>query len=221
VLDITNGVTFEQLEAGEESKARKITSGKTSVSYLQYGAGLAILDDWLRFNEYYKIDKAFADVLRKYAHLEASNHYGLFTALGAGIDVAFDTTVEKTIDKAADAILTAIGDKLGVDEGATMKILTNNRINGGVVAKALAARFDNPNNNNGQIMTDIDEIIISRKVAATYVVLPGHTLQSGEWEALNAEASRSAKVRGTEHDWRGKHNAVIGDSGQVRRISLS
>jgi len=221
VLDVNNGITFTQIKPGEESKARKITTATSSVGFLEYAAGMAILDNWLRFNQYYKIDQLFAAAVRKYAHLEASNHYGLFTALRAGIDIAFDTTVEKTIDKAADAILTAVGDKLSVDEGASMKILTNNRINGGVVAKALAARFDNPNNNNGQVMTDIDEIIISRKVAATYVVLPGHTLQSAEWEALNAEEARNAKVRGTEYDWRGKHNAVIGDSGQVRRIALA
>jgi len=220
-LDVSNGVMFEQLEPNQPSKTRRITSNKTSVGFLQYGAGLAILDDWLRFNQFYKIDKLFADVLRKYAHTEASNHYGLFTALGAGINTAFSTTVEKTIDTAADSILTAVGDKLSVDEGATMKILTNNRINGGAVAKALASRFENPNTNNNQVMTDIDEIIISRKVDATYLILPGHTLQSAEWEALNVEASRSSKVRGTEYDYRGKHNAVIGDSGQVRRIALA
>lgn len=35
VLDVTNGVTFEQIEDGEESKARKITTAKSSVRYLQ------------------------------------------------------------------------------------------------------------------------------------------------------------------------------------------
>lgn len=229
IVNVASGISFEQIVAGEEVKVRSVTSSNRFIKALIHAAGLGFSDRWLRYNQFYKFEESTLAAVRKYGATMANAHYSLFKALPASVDVAFNSTVENTIDTACASILETIGDDFGLDDGAEFKILVNRR-NASLVNKALAAQFGNPNNNNGQIASNVAPAMVTSNVnieasvggsPVAYVVLPEHTLQTPVWQDLHAEESRDASKAGTDIFYRGEFNAAIGDSRQIKRIRLA
>ncbi len=225
VLDVSGGVTFYQQKPGERAKLSTLpTAAKTAVSMLRFTGGFAILDDWLRFNEYYKIDELTSDTVMRWYNQKATLMYGLITALGSGINQAFDTDDVTTINKACANImvnLEAAGYPL--DENPSFYIVAHPLLRMRLM-KALASVFINPNTNNNEIVWPIAGMVSTTKIASTsyYVCLPGRKNQKGEWEDLTARpAQRDELVLGADHVWTGAYNGVIGESKQWRRCALS
>jgi len=225
VLDVTGGVTFYQQLPGEEAKLSKLpATSKAAVSFLRFTGGFPILDDWLRFNQYYKIDALTADTVRRWFDKKATIFYGMLTALGAGINQAFATDDSTTINNACAQIL---GDLAAagyvVDEGSSFVIACHPTLKARIL-KALAASFLNPNSNTSQIVFNISAVVTTTKLANTsyYVCLPGEKAQRGEWEDLNTrEPQRNELKLGADHVWTGAYNGVIGETKQFRRCALT
>ncbi|MGE3549438.1 MAG: hypothetical protein AB7I29_06000, partial [Geobacter sp.] len=92
IANITGGITFYQINPGEEAKLSQLpTAGKVDVGMLRFIGGFAILDDWLRFNELYKIADLTSDTVTRWYDQKADLFYGLIEALGAGVNQAFVT----------------------------------------------------------------------------------------------------------------------------------
>jgi hypothetical protein len=223
VMDIKGGVTFYQQKPGEEVKLTTLpASSKTNVSFLRFAGGFSILDDWLRFNEFYRIDQLSEDTLRRWYDQKASIFYGMITAL-TGIDQAYDTDDATTINNACAQILndlTTAG--YAVDENSQFVIACNPSLRGKIY-KALAASFINPNVNNNQVMFNIPTIVSTSKIANTsyYVALPGGKCMRGEWEDLNARpAQRNELKLGADHVWTGSFNGIIGEKLQFRKCAI-
>ena len=223
ILDVTNAINFVQRKPGEPIKIQKVTSGTQKVSYISWAGGLGFADEYFRFNKYYLLDDIVATVRRKYYDTMAQHHYSLFEALGSGINEAFQTDDVTTINNACANILKNVNSKgYGVGENPIFKLLCGVGLKARL-AKAVAAAFTNPNNNNNQIVYRVDEIIATTKLPDThyYVVLPKIKLKRGVWDDLNAESQRDALLRVENMTWEGKYNAAIGDSDQVRRCALA
>ncbi len=225
IMDVTGGVTFYQQLVGEEAKLSRLpTAAKAVVSMLRFTGGFAIMDDWLRFNEYYKIDELTADTIRRWYDQKSTMFYGLLVALSAAIDQAFDTDDVTTINNACVTIqtqLAAAGYHIEENPGFYLVLNPNLRMR---IYKALAASFIMPNANNNQIVWPIKGIISTTKIAATsyYVCLPGVKSKRGEWEELNSRpAQRNELVLGADHVWTGAYNGAIGESKQFKRCALS
>lgn len=224
VLDVTGGVTFYQQLEGEEAKLSKIpTSAKTPVSMLRFTGGFSVLDDWLRFNQYYKIDRLAADTVRRWWDKKASIFYSLITAL-TGIDQAYDTSDVQTINNACSNILTDLAAAgYVVDENSRFAIVCNPILRARIF-KAIANSFVNPNGNNDQIVYNIDTVISTTKMANTHywVGLPGGNNQRGEWEDLNLRPpQRNELVLGESHISTGGYNGIIGQKKQFKKCALS
>ncbi len=223
ILDVTSAVNFVQRQPGEPIKIQRVSSGTQKVKYLSYAGGLGFADEFFRFNQYYLLDDLVATVRRKYYDTMAQHHYNLFEALGSGINEAFQTDDVTTINNACANVLKNVNSKgYGVGENPVFKLFCGVGLKARL-AKAVAAAFTNPNNNNNQIVYRVDEIIATTKLPDThyYVVLPGIKLKRGIWEDLNAESQRDALRRVEDMTWEGKYNAAIGDSDQVRRCALA
>ena len=225
VLDISGGVTFYQQLTGEEVKMSQIpSSAKTLVSYLRFSGGLNILDDWLRFNKYYLIDRLFGDTIKSWWTKKATIFYGLLAALSSGINEAFATDDITTINNACSSILTNLeAAGYDVDENAQFVITCNPKLRSRIF-KAIAATFVLPNTNNNQLVYNIAAVVSTTKIANTsyYVSLPGVKNQRGEWEDLNARpAQRDERLIGAAHVWTGAYNGIIGEAKQHRRCALS
>ncbi|MCP4747295.1 MAG: hypothetical protein GY874_14315 [Desulfobacteraceae bacterium] len=227
LLDVKGGVTFYQQLPGEEAKLSKLPSAdKAFVSMLRFTGGFSILDDWLRFNEYYKIDALIADTIRRWYDKKASLHYMLLKSLGNEVNQSFDTDDIVTINNACVHIQTGLA-KLGyaIAENPSFYLTVHPNLKMRIF-KALVSAFLNSNNNTSksQLVWDIKGVISTVKIPADsyYVSLPGGKNMRGEWDDLNARpAQRNELVLGADHVWTGAYNAVIGEPLQHRRCMLS
>ena len=225
LTNVTGGVTFYQQKPGEEAKLSRLpTAGKVDVGMLRFTGGFAILDDWLRFNKLYKIDELTSETFNRWYDQKANLFYGLVEALGAGVNLAFDTDDVTTINKAAANIVVDMQTAGYAVSAASPVYIVCHPFLLARIYKALAAMFANPNSNNNQIVYNIAGVIPTAKIAATsyYVALPGYKSKRAEWEDLNTRpAQRNELVLGADHVWTGAYNGAIAETKQFRRCALS
>ncbi|WP_305046332.1 hypothetical protein [Geoalkalibacter sp.] len=225
IMDVTGGVTFYQQIEGESAKLSKLpTAAKVAVQLLRFTGGFAILDDWLRFNEFYKIDELTDNTVRRWYDQKANLFWGLIESLSSGINQAFQTDDVTTINNAAAKIVTdleAAGYPVSGAPGMYIVCHPNLLMR---IYKALAASFINPNANNNQIVWPIRGVIPTTKVSAShyYVALPGLKSRRGEWQDLTTRpAQRNELVLGADHVWTGAYNGALAESKQFRRCALT
>ncbi len=230
IVATSAGISWNQRLPGQEIKIRKnIAEDLTTVRYLEFSDGLGMLDQWLQFNQFWKIEDAIAEFMAKGYQKQANLHYALLTAQGAGINTAFDTDDTTTANKAASTILRSVKDKgyaVGQNTsfyavcapehvGRLQRMLTAQRgsaiVDAGTVKEPMAYR--------------IAGIISSTEIPANstgyYLVLPGHKMKRGVWMDMNVESSRNIYVSAEDLVGRMQLNAAIGDSDQVRRVLFS
>lgn len=227
IIDTNAGITFAQREPGEATKIRRnISESETVVKLLEFSDGLGILDRWIDYNKFWRIDEAIAEFRAKYFEKKAASHYALFTALGAGVNTAFSTDDVTTANTAAATIIRACKSKgysLGTSPsfyalcapehvGRLEKMLTAQRgsaiVDQGTVGQPLAAR----------IAGIIGTTEVPANSAGWYLVLPGRKIKRGDWKDLTVESDRDITVSATNMVGVGQYNAAIGDSDQVRRV---
>lgn len=230
IISTSAGLAWTQREPGAAVKIRKnITESKTLVDVLEFADGLGILDRWLQFQQFWRIDEAIAEFRSTYYDKQAAMHYGLLTALGAGVDEAFATDDVTTANNGAATILRATRDK-GYNLGGNVgfyavcavekvgrleKMLTAQRgsaiVDQGTVSQPLTAR--------------IQGVIGTTHVPAAdtgwYLVLPGRKIKRGVWKDLTTEQGRNIEKSATDIVGVGQFNAAIGDTAQVRRCKFA
>lgn len=221
------GIVWEQKKPGGQTKPRReVTESRTNVPYLTYTAGFSLLDDWLRFNKHYLVSDMLSEVEGKYWELLAQTHYGLLTALGAGINVAFATDDATTFNNAAATLLrNNDGKGYALGSNAQLDIVVNPEKVGRVLAM-LDAKRGSPMVAFGTakqpISFQVRNVIVTNNVPSNstgyYLVLPGRKLKRGTWLDLSVESKRDPSV--SAEDWfaRAQFNAIIGDSQQVARV---
>ena len=225
IMNVNGGVTFHEHLPGEKAKLStlpKLTKG--SVGRIRFTGGFAILDDWIRYNEYYKIDELSEDTVIKWYEDKADFHYALVEALDSSINFAFDTDIVTTINRACADIqikMRAKGRAIGENPSFTILVNTTRK---DLILKALAASFLIPNSNNNEIVHNISSVITTTKVSADnyYICLPEGQNRRGEWEDLNLRPAQRDELKlGADHVWTGSYNSVIADKDQFRRCSWS
>lgn len=230
IVTTNAGLTYTQRKPGQEVKIRRnITEASTTVTYLEFADGLGLLDQWLQFNQFWNIDEAVAEFRAKAMEQKAALHYGLLTALGAGVNQAFDTDDTKTFNAAAAAILRAVrGKGYAVSQNTGFYIVCAPEHVGRIERMLTAQR--------GSAMVDygtvgepityrVEGIISTTEVPAAstgyYLVLPRHKMKRGEWMDLHIESARNIYVSARDMVGREQYNAAIGDTDQVKRVLFS
>ncbi len=226
VVDTKAGLTWSQRKPGTDIKIRKnITESATTVPYVEYADGLGLQDTWLQFNQFWKIEDAVNEFRATAFDKMAEIHYGLLTALGSGVNQAFDTDDVTTANKAMGSMLRALAASgLGVSQntrayavceveqvGRLEKMLTAQRgsaiVDQGTVNQPLSVR----------IAGVIGTTHIPAGHSGWYLVIPGRKLKRGVWMDLTTEQQRNAIASATDIVGRFQQNAVVGSTDQVRR----
>lgn len=226
ILDTNAGLSWQQRKPGETVQIRKnISEALTTVGVVEYAEGLGLLDFWLDFQKFWNVEEAIAEFRSTYFDQKAKLHYDLFTAQGSGINQTFATDDVTTANNAAGAILRATRDKgynLGSNTGfyavceveqvgRLEKMLTAQRgsaiVDQGTVSQPLTAR----------IQGVIGTTHIPAGHSGWYLVMPGRKLKRADWLDLTVEQARNAHKSATDLVGKGRYNAAIGDSDQVRR----
>lgn len=230
IVGASTAMVFKQRAPGEKVEIdRAIGSESTSVEYVTYAAGLGILDDWLRFQDFWTIEQTVAEFRGKFYDIQAQLHYGLFTAQGTGIDIAFSTDATQTFNNAAADMLRDLRDSgYALGSGAQFTILTSPEKLGYVLKMLEATRGSQIvafNANAQPIAYNVAQVIATPHVAANdtgyYLILPGRRIQRGTWMDLQIESNRDIYKRATDWVGTGQFNAALGDTDQVRRVKFS
>lgn len=230
VVGANTGMVFKARAAGEKTEiTRNIQSADTPVEFVTYSAGLGILDDWLRYQQFWTIEQNVAEFRGKYYDKQAELHYGLFTAQSTGIDVNFATDATQTFNAAAATILRNLRSSgYGLGAGVQFTILTSPEKLGYVLKMLEATRGSQmvANNANAQpIAYSVAQVIASPYVAANdtgyYLIVPGRRIQRGTWMDLQIETTRDIYKRAQDWVGTGQFNAVLADTNQVRRVKFS
>jgi hypothetical protein len=219
------GITWERRTGpGNIKVQREIAEGSTAVSYLEYAAGLGIDDNWFRYQKFYLVEDAVREFQAKYFSVHADVHYGLFTALGAGVNVAFATSDQQTLNNAAASIARAMEPK-GYASGSLQFDIITSPEQVGRILLMLEARQGSAfvaMQNRQPIAWTVRNVIASTRITAGdtgyYLVLPGLRLKRAQWLDPTLESDRVASAAATDWYARAQFNAAIGDSAQVRRV---
>jgi hypothetical protein len=151
-------------------------------------------------------------------------HYGLFTALGAGVNTAFATNDQQTLNNAAATIARLMEPK-GYGSGSLQFDIVTSPEQIGRILLMLEARQGSAfvaMQNRQPVAWTVRNVIASTRITAAdtgyYLVLPGLRLKRGQWLDPTLESDRIAAAAGTDWYARAQFNAVIADTDQVRRV---
>lgn len=230
ILDTSLGLAWEQRRTGEPAKIRRsVSESKLTVSLLEFADGLGLLDRWLDYQQFWRIDEAIAEFRATYFDKMASLHYGLLTALGSGVDEAFDTDDAKTFNNAASTLLRNVrASGYGVSQNVQFDIVTApekvGRIERFLTAQRGSAMVDFGTQSQ-PVTYRVRSVVGTTHVTAAdtgyYLVLPGRKIKRGLWQDLSVESQRNIYVSATDWVGTGRYNAAIGDTNQVRRVKFA
>lgn len=227
IIGTNAGLSFQQLAPGEVIKIRRnITEDVTTVSMVEYGEGLGILDKWMQFQQFWNVEQAVAEFRSQAWDKMAEIHYGLLTALSAGVNVAFTTDDTVTFNAAAAALLRGVRESgYGAGQNASLQIYCAPEHKGRILKMLEATQgslFVASQANAQPIAYNISAVIATTHIPANstgyYLALPGRKIQRGTWKDLTLESKRD--IYAGAQDWVGRmqFNAAIGDTAQVRRV---
>lgn len=221
------GISFKQRAPGEKTEIWRLPEeGKTNVPYVTYSAGAGILDDWLRFNQWWNVEEIVAEFrLKAWDHM-ATSHYGLFTGLGAGVNQAFTVDDTQTLNAAAASIYRALEAKgMAVSANTPLWIVTSPEQKGRILKMLEATQGSLMiayTASKQPISVTVAGVIATTKVAAAdtgyYLVLPARKLKRGLWMDLTIEKNRDVYKRAEDMVGTMQYNAVVGDTAPVRRV---
>jgi hypothetical protein len=199
------------------------------VPFLTFGAGEGILDDWLQFQQFWKVDEFINEFRAKHFDQMANLHYSLFTSLGAGINTAFTVDDATTFNAGASTLfrnLRTMG--YGVGQNTGLYILCAPEKVGRVLAMLEAQRGSNYlafGTQKQPIAFTVQGVISSTFIPANdtgyYLVYPGKKIKRGLWKDLSIEQIRNPAMRSNDMYASAQYNAAIGDTSQVRRVLYS
>lgn len=221
------GITWTQREPGAKTEIRRVVAeGTLPVPVLEFSAGFGLLDRWLQFNQFWRVEEVISEFIATAYDKKAAMHYGLLTGQGAGINQAFATDDQTTFNNAAAAILRAARAKgYSAGQNAQLDIVVNPERSGRVLSM-LDARRGSPMVAFGTakepIAFNVRNVIMTTHVPANdtgyYLALPGRKMKRGEWKDRTIESKRDITV--SAEDWVGveQYNAAVGDADQLRRV---
>lgn len=222
-------VQFKQRAPGEKIEIARIPAEtEMQVKYVKYGAGVGILDEWLRFNKWWSVQEVVGSFRNQYWDDQAAKHYGLFTSQGSGINFAKlpdDPLGSATLNAAAGWIYRAQHRKgTGVNARTPLWIVTSPEKVGVITRMLEVTRGSLIVGYQGAepITTQIAGVIATSYVAPDdagyYLVLPGRRIARGVWQDLQTESNRDIYKGAEDIVGTGMYNAILGDTSQVRRV---
>lgn len=222
------GVTWTQRNPGDRTPVRReFAEGEQSVGMLEFSAGIGILDVWLQFNQFYRIEEVVNEFINA-AHVKrASLHYALITATTN--EEAFATDDATTFNNAISTMVQATKNKgYGLGANPVVDAYVDTKRAGRVLAMLEATRGsltvaygtqDQPITVSPRSVNVCPDL--STSGSGYYLVLAGGKLKTADWKRLTIESQRDITASAT--DWVGveQYNAAAGDANQIIRVKFS
>lgn len=222
------GVTWTQRNPGDRTLVRReFAEGEATVGMLEFTAAIGILDVWLQFNQFYRVEEVINEFIVA-AHVKRSSlHYALITATTN--EEAFATDDATTYNNACSTMIQACKSKgYGFGANPVIDLYVDTKRAGRVLAMLEATRGSlsvGYGTQDQPIVLSPRNIVITPTLSTSgtgyYLVLPGGKLKTADWLAMQIESKRDITVSAT--DWHGKeqYNCASGDANQIIRAKFS
>ena len=223
-------VMFKQRAAGEKIEIARVPAGsEVTVKMVEYGAGVGILDRWIRYNKWWQVEDVVASFRAQHWDQMAERHYGLFTSLPSSVNftaVADDPLGTKTLNAAAAWIYRQQqGKGTGANAATPLWIVTSPEKVGYITRMLEATQGSLVVSNTATaepLVARIAGVIATNYVAPDdngyYLALPGRRIARGVWQDLQTEQARDIYKRADDIVGTAQYNAILGDNTQVRRV---
>ena len=210
---------------GEKTQLRKaMQDSSLKVEMVEFSDGLSLLDRWLEYNQFYKIEEAIGEFINGYYEKKAAFHYGIIVNL-TGIDfdqASYADDVAALNGASASMHRTMRGKGLpgGDNAGLTILVAPEKK---GKVDKMLTATLGSEtvahNKVSEPLTARINQVISSTFVPADkdgyYLVRTGGRIRKADWKGLTIENQRDIEVSGVDFVGVGQYNCAVGDTYQV------
>jgi len=224
VLSVTSGIVFKKRAPGEPVDFRSIKSTDAVVEYDMFGGGVSIDRVWWDDQDYLNIADTLSMFRAAFYFKQATDMYGLITAVSAGQNYATGADLTAKINGAcADIIRSLQGKGYAVNTGSTFVILYGPEQAGSVDAVistksdvAVAARTSKT-----KLQYRVQPISTVH-VGATdgpYVILPFNQLKAGVRMDLTLFGQFNVARYADDMAGFGRYAGIVGDVNQVRRIT--
>lgn len=121
ILDVTNGLTFEEVKVGEKAKLHQFSGAKAQVTFAMYGAGLnwhrTLIDD----AQYWALEDNTIAMQSAYYTKKAETHYTLIEGISSGQDVSWQNPDPSGLPN-TDALYTANRDAQTINKACELII---------------------------------------------------------------------------------------------------
>lgn len=224
-----SSVSWRQVDDGEKVELAPMNDKENvlTVYYLTFKAAIGFLDDWWRYNHFWKMDDVLEQFRLTRQMKKSEIAYGLIEALGSGINQAWDTNLISTIDNACIQIVDDVeGQGYGLPENPEFDILCPPQCFRAVAfaLDALGNPFAQVDSKVSRINYTINNVITSRRLkdkTKFYVILSGYQTKSGVWMDLQMESRRDIFKSAEEMVGKEQYNFGIGNAKQFKRLPIS
>lgn len=117
ILDVSSGLTFQKVKAGENVRIYRVAGEKQTVSIDRYGGGLGFDLEWWMDNKFYHVEEAAADFRAKYYQEQAETFYALIEAVET--EESYDTDLVTTISNGVATLLSNLHGSLPASAAST------------------------------------------------------------------------------------------------------
>mgnify|MGYP007055198423 CR=1 FL=1 len=210
---------------GEKTKLRKaIQDEELSVKMVEFSDGIELLDVWLDYSKFYRIEQAISEFINGYYEAKAKFHYGIFTSLtGLNFDVSSYADNVAALNGAAASIhrkMRGKGLPGGENAGLTVLVAPEHK---GKVNKMFTATTDSETVAHGKVVEPltarinnvISTTFVDKDVNGYWLVRAGGRIKKADWKALTIDTARDIEVSGEKFVGVGQYNCAIGDTDQV------
>ncbi len=221
------GARWVRRDPGERIAIQhQLTSEEVHIFGLEFAAGVGIEDNWLRRNQWYKVDDILAEYIAKFYESKANFHNDLIAAVNATV-IPFTTDDAVTFGMATGTIIRAMKEQQINLTNAKFIIRcateVRPRIERMLTAQVGSAMVDYGTMSQ-PVIGSVSQVIDTVNLAPTdpyELILPMRKMKTIDFNALNFETSRQADLRATDITGEAQYNAVIADQAQIVRVSLS
>ncbi len=217
---------WEQRHAGDKTPVRrKISEGKQSVEFIEYSDGLGLLDQYLQFQQFYKMEEAMGNFRNSFYTTKADRHYNLITALKGSVtfNVSGFSDDVAIMNQAYGYMMRSL-DGLGIVQttNAPVAIMCAPE-DLGRVQKTLSARVGSAIVSEGTVSgpntARVSSIITTNRVGASeggyYMIVPKGKLKTGNWKELTTENKRDVYTSANDVVGVAQYNCAAAEAKQV------
>lgn len=223
-LDVTAGMTFRKMKAGERVQVEAVSGAEVETPYDFYGAAVGFNRIWWDDQDYLPISDLLTMFRAKYYDQRSAAFYALITALGAGVNFNTGGDLMAKMNGAAATILRAVKDK-GYQAAANSEfIILHPPEKAGDVQAALAIRSDVAvftaagKQKAAYRFVPVQSVYIGA-ADGPYVILPKRKLRGGYRMDLTLYGEFDIYSYAEAMSGWGRYAGLVGDSAQVKRIT--